>query len=580
MPDAARSPPETLSRRSGLVRIAGPSPRSPFQEEVWAAFARGESGLIHAPTGMGKTYAACAARWPAASPARPTRPPPLAVLWITPLRALAADTGLALPRAARRPAAALDGRRAHRRHARRRARAAGRAAADGARHHAGEPVAAAVARRLARALRAPRRRWSSTSGTSCWRSKRGVQVELALARLRGAAARPARLGPVGDARQPRRGAAPRCSAPARRAAGAHRPGPRGEARSTSTPSRPPTIERFPWAGHIGAAAAAGGGARDRVARARRWCSPTCARRPEIWYQALLEARPDWAGPIALHHGSLEREVRDWVEDGLRDGRLRARGLHVEPRPRRRLRAGRPGAADRQPEGRRAAAAARRPQRPPARRDLARHRACRRTRSSWSRPRPRARRPRTAQLEPRVAAGRARSTCWCSTSSPARSAAASDPDELLAEVRGTHAYAALDRRRVALGARLRRPRRREPQRLSRVPPRGDRRRRRRAGARRADRAPAPHADRHHRRRGEHHRALPQRRRRSATSRSRFIARLAAGDCFVFAGRVLEFVRVREMTAWVKPGAGARGASCRAGWAARWRCPRCSPSGRAA
>jgi ATP-dependent Lhr-like helicase len=44
---------------------------------------------------------------------------------------------------------------------------------------------------------------------------------------------------------------------------------------------------------------------------------------EIWYQAILEARPHWAGTIALHHGSLERDVRDWVEDGLREGRLRA-----------------------------------------------------------------------------------------------------------------------------------------------------------------------------------------------------------------------------------------------------------------
>ncbi len=32
---------------------------------------------------------------------------------------------------------------------------------------------------------------------------------------------------------------------------------------------------------------------------------------------------------------------------------------------------------------------------------------------------------------------------------------------------------------------------------------------------------------------------------------FISRLTPGDCFVFAGRVLEFIRVREMTAWVKP-----------------------------
>ncbi|MEO7998419.1 MAG: hypothetical protein ABI852_13295, partial [Gemmatimonadaceae bacterium] len=30
----------------------------PFQREVWDAYARGESGLIHAATGTGKTYAA------------------------------------------------------------------------------------------------------------------------------------------------------------------------------------------------------------------------------------------------------------------------------------------------------------------------------------------------------------------------------------------------------------------------------------------------------------------------------------------------------------------------------------------
>ncbi|MDB5895302.1 MAG: ligase-associated box helicase, partial [Rhodoferax sp.] len=42
-----------------------------------------------------------------------------------------------------------------------------------------------------------------------------------------------------------------------------------------------------------------------------------------WYKALLEARPDWAGWIALHHGSLDREVRDWVEAGLKAGQLKA-----------------------------------------------------------------------------------------------------------------------------------------------------------------------------------------------------------------------------------------------------------------
>ncbi len=44
---------------------------------------------------------------------------------------------------------------------------------------------------------------------------------------------------------------------------------------------------------------------------------------EIWYQALLEARPDWAGLIALHHSSLSRDTRDWVEQALKNGQLKA-----------------------------------------------------------------------------------------------------------------------------------------------------------------------------------------------------------------------------------------------------------------
>ena len=44
---------------------------------------------------------------------------------------------------------------------------------------------------------------------------------------------------------------------------------------------------------------------------------------EIWYQLILQAKPEWAGQIALHHGSLDKEVRDWVEQGLKAGQLRA-----------------------------------------------------------------------------------------------------------------------------------------------------------------------------------------------------------------------------------------------------------------
>ncbi|HEV2844528.1 MAG TPA: DEAD/DEAH box helicase, partial [Thermoanaerobaculia bacterium] len=76
-----------------------------FQREVWEAYRAGGSGLIHAATGTGKTYAAWMAallEWMRDRPAPENRPrrraaaQPLRVLWLTPLRALAADTEASL----------------------------------------------------------------------------------------------------------------------------------------------------------------------------------------------------------------------------------------------------------------------------------------------------------------------------------------------------------------------------------------------------------------------------------------------------------------------------------------------------
>src|SRR5258705_13131753 len=44
---------------------------------------------------------------------------------------------------------------------------------------------------------------------------------------------------------------------------------------------------------------------------------------ETWYQTLLNVCPDLAGSIALHHGSVERELREWVEENLHTGKLKA-----------------------------------------------------------------------------------------------------------------------------------------------------------------------------------------------------------------------------------------------------------------
>jgi ATP-dependent Lhr-like helicase len=71
----------------------------PFQEDVWAAYARGQSGLVHAPTGMGKTYAAAIA--PPVRRRGNIRDAAAAHRAVDhALRALAGDTGIALARAA------------------------------------------------------------------------------------------------------------------------------------------------------------------------------------------------------------------------------------------------------------------------------------------------------------------------------------------------------------------------------------------------------------------------------------------------------------------------------------------------
>jgi ATP-dependent helicase Lhr and Lhr-like helicase len=94
--DPAHAPPPALA--DAWLRQRGWQAFS-FQREVWQAMAAGESGLLHATTGAGKTYAVWlgALQHLASAPARAgRRPPPLSVLWLTPMRALAADTAQAL----------------------------------------------------------------------------------------------------------------------------------------------------------------------------------------------------------------------------------------------------------------------------------------------------------------------------------------------------------------------------------------------------------------------------------------------------------------------------------------------------
>jgi ATP-dependent Lhr-like helicase len=288
-----------------------------FQEEVWGAYLNGESGLIHAATGTGKTYAAWLGplmEWMAEGG---EKNPPLRVLWITPLRALVADTENALR-------AALTGLEIP---WRLESRTGDTKAAIRERQKKRLPTALVttpeslsifLSRENAREMFADLRlvivdEWHELLGT-----KRGVQTELALARLRRWHPKlrtwglSATIGNLDTAMETLMGSSP---APRRLVRGLI---PKAIQIDALIPEQ---MERFPWAGHLGVnmlpqvIGAIEEGATSLVFTNTR-------SQAEIWYQAILDARPDWAGQIAIHHGSLERKTRDFVEDALRDGTVR------------------------------------------------------------------------------------------------------------------------------------------------------------------------------------------------------------------------------------------------------------------
>ena len=85
---------------------------------------------------------------------------------------------------------------------------------------------------------------------------------------------------------------------------------------------PDEIERFPWAGHLGLKMMEK--VIPVVLESKSTLIFTNTRAQcEIWYQKILEAEPDLAGIIAMHHGSISKEIREWVEEALYDGRLKA-----------------------------------------------------------------------------------------------------------------------------------------------------------------------------------------------------------------------------------------------------------------
>ncbi|MBK0380317.1 ligase-associated DNA damage response DEXH box helicase [Mucilaginibacter segetis] len=78
---------------------------------------------------------------------------------------------------------------------------------------------------------------------------------------------------------------------------------------------PENIENYSWAGHIGVKLLPQ--VMEIVARSKTTLIFTNTRsQSEIWYHAILDNYPEYAGVMAMHHGSLDNELRNWVEQAL------------------------------------------------------------------------------------------------------------------------------------------------------------------------------------------------------------------------------------------------------------------------
>ncbi|RZL29841.1 MAG: DEAD/DEAH box helicase, partial [Rubrivivax sp.] len=281
----------------------------PFQRTVWKEMAKGHSGLLHATTGSGKTLAV----WLGALQTFGSQEAPLTVLWVTPMRALSHDTLLALQEAA--AALAPNWTLA--------ARTGDTGSTERASQQRRWPTGLvttpeSLSLMLARAdapdiLKRVRLvvvdEWHELLGT-----KRGVQLQLALARLRrwnpqlmtwGLSATLANLDEAAETLAPGavivRGAQ--------------------DKKILIDTLLPQRIERFAWGGHMGLTMLPA--VIEHVEAAANSLVFTNTRSQcERWFQAMLEARPDWAGLIALHHGSVDADMRRWVEAAMKAGQLK------------------------------------------------------------------------------------------------------------------------------------------------------------------------------------------------------------------------------------------------------------------
>ena len=292
----------------------------PFQYELLEKYLNGYSGLLNAPTGSGKTYAIwlpIMVEW-LLSGKKINKDTGLQVLYLTPIRALVNDIKLAMQSAANELSVEWNIA----------SRTGDTDTSERQRQKKNIPQCLITTPESVHLMLAQKDyahffknlkvvvvdEWHELIG-----SKRGVQVELALSRLKTICPGlkiwgiSATIGNLEQAKEvllglplPQKNTIVKSSV---------------EKKIEIISIAPAEIEKYPWGGHLGVKLL------PQVIPVLEKSKTTLVftntrAQSEIWYQALLEAKPEWAGLVALHHGSLSREIREWVEENLHAGNLK------------------------------------------------------------------------------------------------------------------------------------------------------------------------------------------------------------------------------------------------------------------
>lgn len=289
-----------------------------FQEESWQRFHDGYSGLVIAPTGFGKTFSVFIAVVMHYLNHPEEYGDGLKLIWITPLRSLAKDLGRAMTEAIEQ--IGLDWQVG--------VRNGDTPVAERQKQTKKMPDVLIITPESLHLLFAQKNnsawfRYLKCVAVDEWHellgSKRGVLTELAISRLK-AIAKELRIwgisATIGNIEEALNVLIPykdilRTIVRAK-----------NKKKIEIVTILPPEIEVLPWAGHLGTKMAQQ--LVPIINNSRTTLIFTNTRgQSELWYQVLLSVAPDLAGQLAIHHGSVDAELRNWIEEMLHKEQLKA-----------------------------------------------------------------------------------------------------------------------------------------------------------------------------------------------------------------------------------------------------------------